>query len=215
MRKIADGIYLIKSMVSNQYLIQDEEGFTLIDAGLPGNSRWIKKKMTADNLDYSAIKRILITHADGDHYGAANEIRTETKAEIWAGEIEAKAMEKGESSRELKPKGIVKMFYTMISKMIKSTPTPIDHILKSNEIQPFAGGLKVIATEGHTPGHLSFFSSKTGILYCGDTIQIKGHDTFPSVGANTWDEQLARKSYEMQMELRPRIICAGHGFLEK
>jgi glyoxylase-like metal-dependent hydrolase (beta-lactamase superfamily II) len=214
MYKVNQDIYFIKSMVSNQYLIIEKDGLTLIDAGLSGNAKTIKKELDRSGLNYKSIKRILITHADGDHYGAANEIRNETHAEIWAGEIEANAMKIGSSSRELHPTGIVKLFYNRVSKLIKSGPTQIDRILRTGETLTEVGSLKIISTPGHTPGHLSYYFPESGILFCGDTIRIVNNKPLPSIGANTWNEKKAQESCAMQLALHPKVICAGHGYLE-
>jgi glyoxylase-like metal-dependent hydrolase (beta-lactamase superfamily II) len=214
MYQINSDAYWIHSMVSNQYLIVEKDGLTLIDAGLPGNAKNIHKQLEKAGLDYFAIKRILITHADGDHYGAANDVRKETKAEIWAGKIEADALKTGGSSRALHPTGIAKVFYNIASKMLKSNPTLVDRILQNGEILPIVGSLKVIATPGHTPGHLSYFLSGSKILFCGDTIRIVKDVPRPSIGGNTWDAKIAQESCAMQLALKPSVICAGHGYLE-
>jgi len=214
MHKINSETYWIQSMVSNQYLVVEENGLTLIDAGLPGNAKNIRKQLEKNGLDYFSIKRILITHADGDHFGAANDIRNETKAEIWAGKIEADAMKAGGSSRELHPTGLVKLFYSIASRLLRSNPTPVDRILQDGETLTIGGGLKVIATPGHTPGHLSYFLPDSKILFCGDTIRIVKKDSLPSLGGNTWDEKIAQESCAKQLALKPSVICAGHGYLE-
>ena len=214
MYKINSKTYLIQSMISNQYLIVEKSGLTLVDAGLPGNAKNIRKALEKKGLDYFSIKRILITHADGDHYGAANDIHKETKAEIWAGKIEADAMKTGGSSRKLHPTGIAKLFYSLTSSLIKSNPTTVDRILQDGETLKIAGLLKVIATPGHTPGHLSYFLPSTKILFCGDTIRIVHNQPLPSVGSNTWDEKIAQDSCALQLALKPSLICAGHGYLE-
>jgi glyoxylase-like metal-dependent hydrolase (beta-lactamase superfamily II) len=214
MYKINSETFWIHSMVSNQFLIVGKDGLTLIDAGLPGNAKNIRKQLQKDGLDYFSIKRILITHADADHYGAANDIRKETNAEIWAGKIEADAMKTGGSSRGLHSKGIAKLFYRLASKMFKSNPSPVDHILQNGDTLAIGGSLKVIATPGHTRGHLSYFLTGPKILFCGDTIRIVNGALLPSIGGNTWDEKKAQESCALQLALKPSVICAGHGYLE-
>jgi glyoxylase-like metal-dependent hydrolase (beta-lactamase superfamily II) len=214
MHKINSESYWINSIVSNQYLIVEKDGLTLIDAGIPGNAKNIHKQLAKDGFDFFSIKRIVITHADGDHYGAANAIRKETKAEIWAGKIEADAMKVGGSSRALHPKGIAKVFYNLASKMLRSNLTPVDKILENGETLPIGGSLKVIATPGHTPGHLSYYLPGPKILFCGDTIRIINNVPLPPIGGNTWDEKKAQESCAMQLALKPSVICAGHGYLE-
>ena len=42
--------------------------------------------------------------------------------------------------------------------------------LSDGQILPVLGGLRVIETLGHTPGHISLFAPSAGILFCGDSI---------------------------------------------
>jgi glyoxylase-like metal-dependent hydrolase (beta-lactamase superfamily II) len=214
MYKINHTIFLIHSIISNQYIIVEKNGFILIDAGLPGNAKYIRRQMEKNGWDYFSIKKILVTHADGDHYGCAGDIQAETKTEIWAGKIESEAMKKGDSSRKLHPSGFVKYIYLFTSSLIKPKPTLVDHILQAKTTLPIGCSLRVLSTLGHTPGHFSFFIIKERILFCGDAIRIINRKPLPSIGANTWDDKKARESCAMQLALKPRIICAGHGFLE-
>jgi glyoxylase-like metal-dependent hydrolase (beta-lactamase superfamily II) len=71
--------------------------------------------------------------------------------------------------------------------------------------------LQALATPGHTPGHLSFYSPSVGVLFCGDSLRCdRGQVRIPS-GMNTWDVEKARESACRQQALNARFICAGHG----
>lgn len=205
-------------MLSNglvrQYLLVDQNNLTLIDTGLAGNSRAVLKAVQGLGFGPEAVTRILITHADGDHYGALADLTTRTHAQSYAAALEAQAMQNGASSRPLQPRGLEKLLYGFISPLFKSPPTAIDQILKPGDVLPVLGGLQVLDTHGHTPGHLSFYLPEERVLFAGDSIAfIKGRPV-PSFGANTWNPDASRRSFDMQMNLSPRIICAGHGFYQ-
>ncbi|HMQ34509.1 MAG TPA: MBL fold metallo-hydrolase, partial [Chloroflexaceae bacterium] len=51
----------------NAYMVREEDGLTMIDAGLPGNAR--KYLAAAAGLG-APIRRIVLTHAHADHMGS-------------------------------------------------------------------------------------------------------------------------------------------------
>jgi glyoxylase-like metal-dependent hydrolase (beta-lactamase superfamily II) len=128
-----------------------------------------------------------------------------------ASEIEARSIERGESSRELRAKGFRKLLFSLASSMFSSPPAKIHRILAVGEEFPYLGCLEILDTRGHTPGHISLWSSTTRTLFSGDSIRIDGNSLSPSRGANTWDAELAVKSFDLQMDLHPDRIYGGHG----
>ncbi len=46
----------------------------------------------------------------------------------------------------------------------------MDEILKDGQTLPVLGGLRVVETPGHTPGHISLFAPAVGMLFCGDSM---------------------------------------------
>jgi glyoxylase-like metal-dependent hydrolase (beta-lactamase superfamily II) len=49
---------------SHVYLVPDSKGYTLIDAGFPGQGVEIINELKSLNIDLSKIHQILITHSD-------------------------------------------------------------------------------------------------------------------------------------------------------
>jgi len=73
------------------------------------------------------------------------------------------------------------------------------------------GGLQVLETPGHTPGHISLFSPAVGVLFCGDSMVSNEKGLLGSRPGITWDETKARESERKQAGLGARIVCSGHG----
>lgn len=212
--KIDNDVHLIRNGFVNTYLVINDRDLLLIDTGLPHFAPTILAYIKSLGFQESNLKQILLTHSDGDHVGSAEELRNRTGATLLTSAKEAAALEQGKASRDLNPKGVAKVFYRVISPLFSIHPLKIDQKLADLESFPFLGGLKVIDTPGHTPGHLSFYSPSTGFLFCGDSIRIIGSTTSSSTGANTWNPEIAEQSYKLQMYLNPKFICAGHGFLQ-
>jgi hypothetical protein len=47
-------------------------------------------------------------------------------------------------------------------------------------------------------------------LFAGDSIICRNGNVSPYQGDSTWDKAGARLSFERQMALQPRLICAGY-----
>src|SRR5512133_3978571 len=112
--QITKNIHRIGGFV-NQYLLIDNDDMTLIDAGMPANAGNIIKYIKNAGLDPDNLKRILITHSDSDHYGAAKKIQEITGAEIWTSQVEADAMKAGSSSRDITPKGFFAIIFPLLA----------------------------------------------------------------------------------------------------
>ncbi|HEY9089535.1 MAG TPA: MBL fold metallo-hydrolase [Anaerolineaceae bacterium] len=210
--KITQGVYMLSNAVVNQYLVEGEDGLTLIDTGLLGNFWAVDAALARMGRVPSELERILITHADADHYGATMEIATVSGATVYASPVDAEAIRAGRSSRELKPQGIEALFYRLVAPMFRTGPVQVDETLNPGDI---IAGLKVIASPGHTPGHISFYLPEKKVLFAGDSIRIVRGKPLPSTGGNTWDRDLALHSFRAQMQLRPDLehLCCGHGYL--
>lgn len=211
MVRITEGVYMLPGVVSRQYLVTGSGGAILIDAGLPGNGKAVMRALASLGIAPSELKHILITHADADHYGAVNEIRAASGAVVHASQAEAEAMASGRSSRPLTPKGIERLLYGLLSPLIRAQPTPVDDVLREGD---HIGDLVVVASPGHTPGHVSFYQQDRAVLFAGDSIQVKGGQPAPSSGGNTWDMDLANHMFRKQMELLSPAghVCCGHGY---
>jgi len=214
--EIIPGVFMISSAVFYQYLIAESGDLTLIDTGLPNNATNIVDYLSQKGFKLDQVKRILITHADADHYGSVNDLlEMNPSIRVMASQIEADAMRAGKrSSRELKGESFSNLAHKAGAPVINVRPTQVDEILQPGQVLPFLNGLEVLDTKGHTPGHISFYSATTGVLFSGDSIAISNKELHPSSGTNTWDEELAKASYEKELALKPKYICGGHGFYQ-
>jgi len=210
--EIASNVHFIPGITANPYLIVDADGVTLIDAGLPGSDRKILRALA--DLGYAPLdlKRILITHADFDHVGGLAALKAATGARVYASAIEAQAMAERHASRPLiTKKPLLRAFFWLTGHLVKPHKVRADELLSDGQVLPILGGLRVLVTVGHTPGHVSFFSPSTGILFVGDSLVSEQTGLRGSTGANTWDQAKADASVRLQAALAPKLVCPGHG----
>lgn len=210
--EIIENVHLIPNIIANPYLIIDPDGLTLIDAGLPGSHKKILGYISGIGRSPSDLKRIIITHADMDHVGGLSAIKKASGARIYASAIESDAMAKGNPSRKINSRNSMRrILMAFASRLIKPAPIPADEIIREGQVLPVLGGLRILETAGHTPGHISLFSPSTGILFTGDSIISRQEGLVRSLPALTWDEARADDAARKQSELGASIVCPGHG----
>ena len=213
--KVIEDVYVVPEVTANSYILVASDGLTMIDTGLPYSEKRILRYMASKGWSARDIRRILITHADLDHYGCLAVLRKESGACIHASRIEAQAIAKGGSSRPIDRRGqnaLQRLLIAFFSRIMKSTPVQVDEILTEGQILPILGGLQVVETPGHSPDHLSFFMPSSGILFCGDSMRSDGSKGLRgSRSRNDWDHAAAGASVRKQARLGAQIICPGHG----
>ena len=164
--QLLDGVYMLGSLSpSVAYVIDSSEGLILVDSGLEADCTALLQQIKYLQLDPSRIKKVLLTHAHGDHVLGAMYLSRLTKAKVYGGKRDLDVLQIG-GPREA-------MFSTYDMPDVQPHPTTIDVSLSGGEtIELGDTRIEVIATPGHTPGSLCFLLERDDqrILFTGDTI---------------------------------------------
>lgn len=87
------GIHQVFGLVVNSYLIEDDDGLTLIDAGV--SAKKVLRYLGRMGREPSDIVRIIVTHANPDHMGGLADLKAESGARVYASPLEASAIARG------------------------------------------------------------------------------------------------------------------------
>jgi glyoxylase-like metal-dependent hydrolase (beta-lactamase superfamily II) len=191
----------------NAYLVQEEDGLTLVDALMPGGH---KKLLAAAQTIGAPIVRIALTHAHGDHIGSLDKLAAALPdAEVLISARDARLLEKDKTADPGEPEGSWRGSYPGA----KTRPT---RTIAAGER---VGSLEVHAAPGHTPGQVAFLDPRDGTLYCGDAFSTLGgvattakpNPRFPLPAFASWHRPTALESARALRALDPARLAAGHG----
>lgn len=204
MRQITSQVYTFTGLLAGRvYALQDEDGFTLVDTSISNAGGKILAQFQKAGYKPSDIKRILITHAHPDHVGGLKAIHQATGAEICCHPLEKPVIE-GEMAVPRPLSGIR-------PPSVKFAPNPVSRTLEGGEKLPILGGLQVLHTPGHAPGHLSFWQPERRLLIVGDAIfYLFNRMTLP-LAALTVDAEENKRSVKKLLSHQPDSLLFGHG----
>ncbi|MBV9138239.1 MAG: MBL fold metallo-hydrolase [Hyphomicrobiales bacterium] len=187
----------------NAYLVREADGFTLIDTTLGGAADGLIAAAAAAG---GEINRNALTHGHGDHVGSLDALKARlgSTVEISAGELDARILA-GETVVEGKLPGSWPNVKTV----------PDTRLVGGERI----GSLEVVATPGHSPGHVAFRDIRDGAVIAGDVFTSFGgvavsnhfHFRFPFAAMATWDGGKDLESARVVRALNPSLLVVGHG----
>ncbi len=209
--QLAPGVWRIatapRDLVSSFAFVEDDGQVTLVDAGTKRALRRLLAGLAHMNVSPSDVTRIIATHAHPDHVGGLSAMRGRTGASVAVHERDAAYVREG--------KGPVLDRSTLGGRLRRhnsgSTPTPVDAELTDGEVLDVAGGLRVLHTPGHTPGHVSLLHEPTRVLVTGDSIwNMRGRMTW-SVPMFCTDAAMAKETAHVLGEVDYEVAAFTHG----
>ncbi|MDM5339659.1 MBL fold metallo-hydrolase [Fictibacillus enclensis] len=180
------------------WVVKDERGITLVDAGIPLMAKGILK--TVQDLNAGSLARIVLTHGHSDHTGAINKVRQTSSIPVYAHSIEIPYLE-GKLAYPRRKKATV----TVVPGLTQPLPSS-----NQNQLSPI-GGLKPYLTPGHSPGHVVYYHEKDQVLLAGDLFTSKNGTLKKPMPMFTANMEEALQSAEIVSQLNPKRLEVCHG----
>ena len=187
----------------NAFLVREDDGFTLVDTTLGGGADAL---IAAAEKAGGAIQRIALTHGHGDHVGSLDALKQRLggSIEVLVPELDARILA-GEKVVEGKLPG-----------SWPKVETVPDALLSAGDR---VGSLEVVASPGHSPGHVAFLDTRDRTLIAGDVFTAYGrlavtshlYLRFPFAAMATWDRAKDVESARALRALDPALLAVGHG----
>lgn len=174
-KQIVPGVYAIPLGPVNAFLIEAEDGLTLIDTGVPGSADKILEAVRAPGKQPTDIRHILVTHCHADHTGSLAALTKATGAPAYMHPTDAALVRVGQAGRPMKPAPgllpamMVRLFMLMRSGPMTVEAAAIEHEVQDGEELAVAGGIRAIHAPGHCAGQLAFlWPQQGGVLFAAD-----------------------------------------------
>ena len=183
---------------SNVFLVEDD-GLTLVDAGLPFTGGRIRREIRAAGRSIEAV--------DLDHVGGLPGLYPDLDAPVYIGEADLGLLDGTWNPPLLHPKGL----FHRGARRVFRFPAGL-------EFRPVAdgdriGGFTAYHTPGHNPGHTVYLHEALGVALLGDLVWEDGGQLTTPEWYDSYDLARMRASVRRFAQVSPPfdLACMAHG----
>ncbi len=209
--EVAPRVYQVRLRGTSSFLLLDSR-VTIVDTGTVGSGRRILEALNAAGRRPDEVEQIIITHYHPDHMGSLPELRQRLGMRTAVHVLEAPFVEGRLPMPNVFPRhrNVLSRVAQPILERWPFTPVPVDLVLHDGDELPVLGGLRVVHTPGHTPGHVCLYVRDLALLVVGDALQYRrGALDLPS-RVFTEDMDEARRSVAKLALLEVQTIAFSH-----
>lgn len=234
--RVANGVEMLElsadsmSGPGNLYptLLWDQKDAVLVDAGLPGMARQFVNAITQAGVSLEKIGQVIITHHDLDHLGSLQDLQQSLSNpfEVLAHADEVPYIQGEKIPIKLTPKMLAQMEEMMkgmpeenrkamqgMGESIAKQKLKVARTVGDGEELPYCGGVQIIHTPGHTPGHICLYHKESKTLIAGDLLFVENGKLAPAPSFINADTPMALASIEKISGYDIANVIAYHGGL--
>lgn len=214
---VTDSVVCVRrlSYLTCSYLVRTPRGVVVVDAGMDSGGADVLQGLAALNSDVDSVRGVLLTHWHNDHAAGAEAIRASSGAPVFFHRFDEAQLNGAAGSKGIRrwlsdriPEA--GLFVLLKGLLGESVARPITSAQCVEDRELIFDDFEVIATPGHTPGHVSYFYRPARILFAGDAMAVVGRRLRFMARPVTPDRASARTSFAKCLSLGPAIICPGH-----
>ncbi len=210
--QLAPGVWRLPTApydLVNSFLFAGGDGsLVLLDAGTRRAPRALLAALAGLGRQPADVTHLVLSHAHQDHAGGARAVLDATGSAVLAHEREAVYLREGRMPTPDRTTRSGRLLARLPAGGF--APVEVDDAFVDGAVLPVGGGLTVVHTPGHTPGHCSFLHASTGVLVTGDALfNVRGLRY--SMKAPCTDVRLSRVSAARLGELDFSVAGFTHG----
>ena len=208
----------------NVYLLEENDGYVMIDCGVDGSEylKLLEMHLNQLGITFNDIKLLVGTHMHIDHIGLSQRLREfDIPFALYKNSIDYLDEYNDWSIRFKDLIRMAKNEYTPVSFVddLKSISTPLyagrlekpDILLSEGRVKSIKRNLNVVFTPGHDYSEISLYDEKTKIVFSGDHILPRITPFIPVQNENSNLLKEFLDSLDKVDHLDHEIIAPGHG----
>jgi glyoxylase-like metal-dependent hydrolase (beta-lactamase superfamily II) len=209
-------------------VLWDDQNVVLVDTGYPGQLPLFREALEQAGFPFEKLSKIIVTHQDIDHIGSLSDILNAAprSIEVLATEVDKPYIEGEKRLIKITPEAIARALAALpadmpeerkqaIKRGLENPPRgPVDTTLDDGEHLSFGGGVVVIHTPGHTPGHLCLYHPGSKTLIAADALAV-ANGQLARPRASDFDTTLAGTSLKKLARYEIETIVCYHGGIFK
>jgi glyoxylase-like metal-dependent hydrolase (beta-lactamase superfamily II) len=173
MKRVMEGVHVVAMGNANGFLLEGDDGLTLIDAGFPAKEAAVFQAIRELGRSPDQLKHLILTHGHPDHIGSAAAIVRETGARTYLHPLDIPLAVSGGPFRPMTPApGLLRQILCRViyDPDERLTPVAINRPLTDGETLPIAGGIDVIHVPGHCAGQVALLWRPGRMLFAADVF---------------------------------------------
>lgn len=206
-------LHFIRLPAGHAYLWRDDDGLTLIDAGLPGSGPLLADAIRQAGHQPANVRKLVLTHFHADHIGAAAEITGWGDVEVLVHQGDAPFVRGAGTGPAPDLADWEKPVYEQVMNQLPAqgvTPPRVDREFADGDQLGFGDGAVAVAVPGHTPGSSALYLPRHRVLFAGDAAARRPDGTV-TCGVFNVNRAQAAASFRRLAALDFGVACFGHG----
>lgn len=210
-----------QSQTITPVLLQDERDTILVDCGYPDFIPHLAEAAGRHGIELESVTKLIVTHHDIDHMGSLAALkRLYPGMDIIAHELEVPyvqgirkslRVEQAEASLDSLPDAEKPGAESFIRFLRSVEPAAVDRAVSHGEKLPWCGGIEIVHTPGHMPGHISLYLAASKTLIAGDAVVIEEGKLAIANPVYTLDMDAALRSIQLLLNYDIERIVCYHG----